>query len=177
MSSSWFGWLLMMSSSWIRCAVATEWHIVISLRGGHVLSFTARPPHSIRSRFNCVCLVYWFWFQAFFMMEESTPVLLEDLQKTEFTKNKIKSTSQRRGYSEINPCVLAKDQKLHHASHNATGWPNVLSVKTDRTISNRYNGIIKKISVLEILKSNRGSHRWLFIIFFLIGSVELTKHS
>lgn len=80
----------------------------------------------------------------FFMMEESTPVLLEDLQKTEFTKNKIKSTSQRRRYSEINPCVLAKDQKLYHASHNATGGPNVLSVKTDHTISDRYNGIIKK---------------------------------
>lgn len=41
--------------------------------------------------------------------------------KTEFTKNKIKSTSQRRRYSEINTCVMAKDQKLHHASHNATG--------------------------------------------------------
>lgn len=34
----------------------------------------------------------------------------------------------------------------------------------------------KKKSVLEILKSSRGSHRWLFIIFF-IGSVEVTKHS
>lgn len=67
MSSSWVGWLLMMSSSWSRSAAATEWHTVISLRGGHVLSFTARPPHSISSLFNCVCLVYWFWFQAFFL--------------------------------------------------------------------------------------------------------------